>query len=138
MAQDAITITLNFINLFTIINTNRYHLCLWWVVFMVIVGTLLLWISCYFSYLSSNKQQLISYSISKTVAWSGFVIAVVLATSLFTSQYGFIVAMLITMLLVMAMWLTLVIISAYANYRSVLVFSLGVSVFSGIFLLGVN
>ncbi|WP_220738175.1 hypothetical protein [Shewanella sp. c952] len=105
---------------------------------MVIVGTLLLWFSCYFSYLSSNKQQLISHSISKTFAWSGFVIAVVLATSLFTSQYGFIVAMLITMLLVMAMWLTLVVISAYANYRSVLVFSLGVSVFSGIFLLGVN
>lgn len=138
MAQDAITIFLNFFNVFTIINTNRYHLYLSWVVFMVIVGTLLLWFSCYFSYLSSNKQQLISHSISKTFAWSGFVIAVVLATSLFTSQYGFIVAMLITMLLIMAMWLTLVVISAYANYRSVLVFSLGVSVFSSIFLLGVH
>ena len=138
MAQDAITIFLNFFNVFTIINTNRYHLCLSWVVFMVIVGTLLLWFSCCFSYLSSNKQQLISHSISKTFAWSGFVIAVVLATSLFTSQYGFIVAMLITMLLIMAMWLTLVVISAYANYRSVLVFSLGVSVFSSIFLLGVH
>ena len=103
---------------------------------MIFMGTLLLWLACFFCYLSSNKQMLISCNLPKAVVWSGFAVALVLATSLFTSQYGFIVAMLITMLLIMAMWLTLVVVSAHANYRSVLVFSLGMSFFSSLFLLG--
>lgn len=103
---------------------------------MIFVGTLLLWFACFFSYLSSNKQRLIDYSLPKHIVWIGFVVSVALAISIFTSYYGLIVAMLIALLLIMAMWMILVVISSHANRRSMLVFSLGVGLFSSIILLG--
>lgn len=103
---------------------------------MIFVGTLLLWFACFFSYLSSNKQRLIDYSLPKYIVWIGFVVAVALAVSIFTSYYGLVVAMLIALLLIMAMWMILVVISSHVNRRSMLVFSLGVGLFSSIILLG--
>ncbi|MCK8044634.1 hypothetical protein MSG37_07035 [Shewanella sp. 1CM18E] len=103
---------------------------------MIFVGVFLLWLGCFASYLSSNKQKLIYKSTSKFVAWLGYVIALSLAVFGLTTHFGWLVSILISLLLTMAMWLLLVVLAAHAKERSILVFAIGAAIFPSIFLLG--
>mgnify|MGYP007089731795 CR=1 FL=1 len=105
---------------------------------MIFIAVILLWVCCFFSYLSTSKQRLINSSLPKYIVWIGFAIGVFLAVSIFAIHYGLVVALLITLLLVMAMWIMLVVISSHAKRRTLLVFSVGVGFFSSLFLLGVR
>lgn len=105
---------------------------------MVFLGVSFLWLGCLISYLSSNKQNLNKNNISKFPAWLLFSISLFLATYCFTYRYGLMVSVLNTVLLVMAMWLLLVIFSAHINHKLVLVGTVGMSVFTSIFLIGIK
>ncbi|RPA32821.1 hypothetical protein EGC77_05455 [Shewanella psychromarinicola] len=90
------------------------------------------------SYLSSNKQKLNKKNIKKLPAWSLFAMCILLATYCFTYRYGLVVAALNSVLLIMTMWLLLVIVSSHINHKLMLVGTLGISLFSGVILLGIR
>ena len=105
---------------------------------MIFVSVFSLWLGCFASYLSSSKQWLIYKPIPRALAWPGFVITAAIAITGLAMQFGWLVSMLISLLLTMAMWLLLVVVASHVRERSVLVFSLGTVVFPSIFLLGIN
>lgn len=103
---------------------------------MIFVGVFLLWVGCFFSYLSSNKQKLIYKSTSKFVAWLAYMLTLGLAIFALSIPLGWLVSVLISLLLTMVMWLLLVVVSSHARERGVLIFLLGTMLFPSLFLLG--
>lgn len=105
---------------------------------MIFVSVFLLWLGCFASYLSSNKQRLVKVAYPSKPAVFGTVMLFFLAVAGLANHYGWLVSSLISLLLMMAMWLLLVIVASHIRQRAILVFSLGAVFFPSIFLLGAH
>lgn len=119
-------------------NTNRSHYHLEVVVFMAFISIFALWVGCSLSYLSSPKQKLIKSKLKNHVAWGGFFCSLIISIIGFGQIYSYLISSLITLVLVMCMWTTLVLVSSHLTERLILVFSLGITVFFLIALTGAN
>lgn len=83
------------------------------------------WAGCLLPYLASRRQLLTDFTLPRPLAWSGFGVALALATLLLSSTYNVVSATLLASTCVMCVWPGLILAAPHLRSRPLLLNVLG-------------